>query len=127
MASKKAERDWFEALNEMVDRDKTEFDRTITSYNQRKAEITAVVITDLLKVWQKFDELRIHFTHDPDPHEAATFDEHLKTWALKPNFDFSSVNSMSLRDRTQEGGRGGDALRSWYYNYENQTMFRVVF
>jgi hypothetical protein len=127
MASKKAERDWFEALNDLVDKERTEFDRNVNTFNARKADVNKVVLNDLVKVWQKFDELRIHFTLDPDPHEFAVFDEHFKTWTIKSSFDFASVNSIGLRDRTQEGGRVGDAVRAWFYNFENETRFRVVF
>ena len=112
MASKKADRDWFEALSEQVEKERTEYDKNANAYNSRKGDISRVVLTDLVKVWQKFDELRIHFTLDPDPHEFASFDEHLKAWSLRSTWDFASVNSVGLRDRTQEGGRVGDSVKA---------------
>lgn len=128
MSAKKAkEKDWFEALNVLIEKEKESYTKDLTTSLAKKNEICAVVLSDLVKVWQKFDDLRIFFTLEPDPQTFAIKNDITGQWELRPDYDFSAETSISLKDRTHEDGRIGDAIRMWFYNFEDTVMFRVAF
>lgn len=128
MASKKAESgDWFSALSAIIEKEKDDFTKDISSVVGKKNDICKVVLDDMVKVWQKFDDLKIHYTLDPAAQEFARKDELTGSWKIGDKYDFTGINAINLKDRSHEEGRIGDAIRAWFYNFNDEVRFRVVF
>jgi len=128
MAAKKADSgDWFSALSAIIEKEKDEFTKDLSNILSKKGEVARVVLEDFVKVWQKFDDLKIHFTLDPSPQEFARKDELTGSWKINEKYDFTGITAINLKDRSHEEGRIGDAVRAWFYNFNNEVRFRVVF
>ncbi len=118
--------DWFEALDKELEKKTVEIISDMGEYNSQKAQINQTFIEDFWKIWTRFNKEGIHFTMEPSHGAFALFKEFPDEWEFKSNFDFSTVNNISLTDRTADQGRMGDSLKMWYYNKET-THLRLVF
>ncbi len=84
------------------------------------------ILQDLWEIHNQFEDLSVHLTVEPSQTLFATLVEYPTKWTFKPTFDFSSVKTIELKDRSQ--GWVGFTLRFWYYNTpEGKPHFRGIF
>ncbi|MGI0052632.1 MAG: hypothetical protein ACREC5_05115 [Thermoplasmata archaeon] len=99
--------------------------RTGEDFTQRAA-LNRRLLQDLWEVHNQFEDASVHLTVEPSQTLFATFTEYPHTWMFKESFDFGSVKTLELKDRTQ--GWLGFTLRFWYYSTpEGKTRFRGIF
>jgi hypothetical protein len=91
-----------------------------------RAELNRRLLQDLWEIHNQFEEISVHLTIEPAQTLFATFVEYPEKWAFKDNFDFASVKTIELRDRSQ--GWLGFTLRFWYYRTpEGKNHLRGIF
>jgi hypothetical protein len=92
----------------------------------QRVDLIRGLLKDFWVIHNMFDEVGIHMTMEPAYTSFATFSEFPTKWNFKDGFDFASLTSMELKDRTP--GWVGDSLRLWYYTtQEGKTHLRVIF
>ncbi len=95
--------------------------------NDAKGNLNKVLVEDFWKVWNRFNNINVHFTMEPSHSAFAQFQVFPNEWSFKPNFNFAAINSLSLIDRTQDQGRMGDSIKVRFYNKGDEMAFRMVF
>ena len=119
--------DWFAALDKELERKTEEIVSDVDEQNAAKTDINKTLIEDFWKIWIRFNKEGTHLTMEPSHSAFAQFEDFPEPWKFKPRFNFSSVNTIQLIDRTHDQGRVGDSLKAWYYNTPRATHLRVVF
>jgi len=114
--------DWFRALDEELTKITEEIFQTSGEERKRKEELNRILIEDFLRIWDKFNDIRVHVTMEPPHNLYVTFKNYPKEWEFKPNFDFSTINTIQLVDKTQVQGRVGDGIRFTYYVDEKGVL-----
>lgn len=120
--------DWFEALDAELEKKYEEVLEDMGEQNSKKVKINKTLISDLWKIWTRFNKINAHFTMEPGYSIFAQFEEFpYGDWRFKDGFDPARINNMQLIDRTQDQGRIGDSLKAWYYYAEKTPHLRLVF
>ncbi|MCD6461695.1 MAG: hypothetical protein J7L61_03025 [Thermoplasmata archaeon] len=119
--------DWFAALDQELAQKEEEIKQDVGVQNTKKGEVNRTLIEDFWRIWNKFNNINVHFTMEPSHSAFAQFERFPDLWEFKPNFNFSAVNSISLVDRTQDQGRMGDSIKVRYYNKGDKVALRMVF
>lgn len=119
--------DWFAELDAELDKKTNEIMKEVVDQTNQKAEINRTLIDDFWKIWIRFNKINAHLSIEPEYSAFAQFDEFPAEWRFKEDFDFSAINNVSLTDRTQDQGRVGDSIKSWYYAVDNKVHLRMVF
>ncbi|MCL4325339.1 MAG: hypothetical protein M1481_00660 [Candidatus Thermoplasmatota archaeon] len=109
---------WFDNLNADLNKKTEEVLEHVDEETSKKVELNRIFISDFWRLWNKFNEFNIHFVMEPSHSSFAIFEEFPTKWKFRNTFDFSSVSTIQLMDRTQEEGRVGDSLKIWYYTNE---------
>ncbi len=120
--------DWFAQLDEELEKKTLQITDNLVEQSTQKIEVNRNLLGDFFRIWARFNKINAHFTMQPDPQGAMSFAQFVvfpDQWCLKEDFDFRSVDNVSLTDRTQ--GRVGDSLKAWYYAVDSQTHFRLAF
>jgi len=119
--------DWFAELDEELEKKTLSIMKEVTQQTSNRSELNRTLIEDFWKIWIRFNKINVHFSIEPEYSSFAQFEEFPTVWKLKEDFDFSSMNHISLTDRTQDQGRVGDSIKVWYYAVDNKVHVRVVF
>jgi hypothetical protein len=117
--------DWFAQLDEELEKKTLQITDNQAEQSTQKTEINKSLLSDLFRIWARFNKINVHFTMLPDPQTFAHFVVYPEQWDMKPDFRFDSVDNATLTDRTQ--GRVGDSLKAWFYSVDSQTHFRLAF
>jgi hypothetical protein len=117
--------DWFAQLDEELEKKTLQITDNQAEQSTQKTEINRNLLSDLFRIWTRFNKINVHFTMMPDPQTFAHFVVYPEQWDMKPDFRFDSVDNATLTDRTQ--GRVGDSLKAWFYSVDSQTHFRLAF
>jgi len=110
--------DWFRELEEELTKKTEELIQTSGEEKRLKLDLNRTLVEDFMRIWHKFNESRIHVTMDPPHNLYATFKNYPNDWELKPDFDFSTISTLQLVDKTQYQGRVGDGIKFTYYTDE---------
>ncbi len=129
MASDKgsAKGDWFDELDAELEEKTEETYESMGERDSKMAELNKQFIKDFWRVWIRFEKLNVHFSMQPDYSSFATFDEFPEQWEFRDEFDFSSVRTLKLMDKTQQEGRTGDTLLLEYYTEDDETKLGLFF
>ncbi|MEM3397226.1 MAG: hypothetical protein QW620_05510 [Thermoplasmata archaeon] len=120
--------DWFRELEEELEKKTEEIIQTSGEERSRKMELNRTLVHDFMLIWDKFNDIHIHITMDPPHNLYATFKNYPKDWEFKPDFDFATINTIQLVDKTQAQGRVGDGIKFTYYTDEKGVLhLRGVF
>jgi len=119
--------DWFAELDEELEKKTLDIMKEVTEQTTQRAELNRTLIEDFWKIWVRFNKINVHLTIEPEYSSFAHFEEFPNVWKLKEDFDFASLNHVSLTDRTQDQGRVGDSIKVWYYAVDNKVHVRMVF
>ena len=119
------EGDWFSQLDEELSKKTAQITDNFIEQTTQKGEINRVLVDDLWRIWIRFNKINVHLTMSPESSTFASFTVYPEQWAFKPDFDFSSLDNVSMVDRSQ--GRVGDSVKAWYYSVDSTTHFRMVF
>jgi len=119
--------DWFADLDAELEKKTNDIMKEVTNQTSHKREINRSLIEDFWKIWVRFNKINVHLTIEPQYSSFAQFEEFPNIWKIKEDFDFSSLNNLSLTDRTQDQGRVGDSLKVWYYAVDHDVHLRMVF
>lgn len=119
--------DIFDQLDAELDSMRSVIIEDMDKLNSQKTEITKKIVDFFWQIWIRFDRIKVHFTVDPGPQDFAIFTEYPDKWRFKENFNFAGVDTMSLTDKTQAGGRIGDKIEARFYAIEKGIHLRVVF
>jgi hypothetical protein len=95
--------------------------------NSQKTDITKQLIDFFWQIWIRFDRIKVHFTVDPGPQQFAIFTEYPDKWRFKDNFNLAGVDTISITDKTQAGGRIGDKIEARFFTKEKGVHLRIVF
>ncbi len=126
--SKEEAGDWFDELDEELDKKTSEVFRDLGEKDARMAELNKQFIKDFWRIWIKFEnKLNVHFSMRPDYSSFAHFDEFPEEWEFREDFDFSNVNKIELMDKTQENDRTGDSLVLEYYREDDTLKVGLFF
>ncbi|HEX9907540.1 MAG TPA: hypothetical protein VGB78_03620 [Thermoplasmata archaeon] len=119
------EGDWFAQLDAELEKKTAQVTDNYVEQNNQKGAINKVLLEDLFRIWLRLNKINVHYTMVPESSTFASFVVYPEQWSFKPDFDFTSVDNVSLTDRTQT--RVGDSLKAWYYSVDSLTHFRIVF
>ncbi len=119
------EADWFDQLDEELEKKTTQITDNFVEQTTQKEEINKALLEDLFRIWIRFNKINVHFSMLPESSAFAQFVVYPEQWSFKPDFDFASVDNVAITDRTQ--ARVGDSLKIWYYAVDSQTHVRMVF
>ena len=119
--------DWFADLDAELEKKTNDIMKEVTNQTSHKHEINRALIEDFWKIWVRFNKINVHLTIEPQYSSFAQFEEFPNSWKIKEDFDFSSLNNLSLTDRTQDQGRVGDSLKVWYYAVDKDVHLRMIF
>ena len=117
--------DWFAELDAELEKKMLQINDNIVEQSTQKVTINKSLLEDFYRVWIRFNKINVHFTLLPEAGTFAQFVVYPEQWNFKPDFDFGSIDNITLTDRTQ--GRVGDSLKAWYYSVDSQTHFRIAF
>ena len=117
--------DWFAELDAELEKKMLQINDNIVEQSTQKVAINKSLLEDFYRVWIRFNKINVHFTLLPEAGTFAQFVVYPEQWNFKPDFDFGSIDNITLTDRTQ--GRVGDSLKAWYYSVDSQTHFRIAF
>ncbi|MFO8110340.1 MAG: hypothetical protein R6U17_07475 [Thermoplasmata archaeon] len=127
MASKKKEKkeaaDWFDELDEELEKKTEETFRDLGERDSKLADINQQFIKDFWRIWIRFEKINVHFSMKPEYSSFAKIKEFPENWEFKENFDFTGVQTIRLMDKTQDENRVGDTLLIDYYTEED--VFKV--
>ncbi|MGC8585442.1 MAG: hypothetical protein ACP5RZ_04730 [Thermoplasmata archaeon] len=119
--------DWFSKLDATLNKKTEEILKTVSQESGKKRDINITLIQDLWKIYQKFNDMNIHFKLEPEYTKWATFVAFPHNWKIKEDFNFDNLNNISFIDTTRDQGRTGDALKVNYYNAPEGERIRIVF
>lgn len=125
--SKDKSDDWFDELDAELQEKAEKTFKDQGERTDRLIELNKKFINDFWRIWIKFEDLNVHFSMQPDYSSFADFEEFPKEWAFKDEFDFASVRTLKLMDKTQEENRTGDTLVFDYYTEDNELYLGVFF
>ena len=129
MASKKND-DWFEALDEELEKTAQEIVKDISQTSKKKMDFTKTLLADLWRVWLRFNRINITFKMEPDPYSFLRFKAYPTEWELKEEndeVDYGSLNSMALIDVSPFQNRTGDSLKIFFYPKDGETYIKMIF
>jgi len=113
-------------LRSEVMRARAEAKVTVDESRQQRVDGAKRFLQDFWEIHNMFDDIGVHMTIDPAYTTFAFFEEFPKKWSFKPNYDFGSLTTVELKDRTP--GWVGDTLRVWhYYTQEGKMHLRLEF
>ncbi len=131
MASKKKEKkeaaDWFDELDEELQKKTEETYRNLGERDSKLAEINQQFIKDFWRIWIRFEKINVHFSMKPEYSSFAKIKEFPENWEFKENFDFTNVRTIRLMDKTQDENRAGDTLLIDYYTEEDDFKVGMFF
>ena len=119
--------DIFAQLDQELDSMKNVIIEDMDKLNSQKVEITKELIEFFWNIWIRFDRIKVHFTVEPGPQDFATFEEYPEKWHFKESMNFAAIDTVSLTDKTQAGGRIGDKIEARFYSVDKTLHLRVVF
>ncbi len=131
MASKKKDKkeaaDWFDELDEELEKKTEETFRDLGERDSKLAEINQQFIKDFWRIWIRFEKINVHFSMKPEYSSFAKIKEFPEHWEFKENFDFTGVRTIRLMDKTQDENRAGDTLLIDYYTEEDNFKVGMFF
>ncbi|MEM3444923.1 MAG: hypothetical protein QXJ27_04635 [Thermoplasmata archaeon] len=120
--------DWFRELEEELLKKTAEIIQSSGEERSKKMELNRTLVEDFMRIWDKFNDIHVHITMEPPHNLYATFKNYPKDWEFKTDFDFSTINTIQLVDKTQTQGRVGDGIKFTYYTDEKGVLhLRGVF
>ena len=129
MAKSSAKEDWFESLEKELDERTKEILESMGEQNSKKLELNKTLISDMWKIWKKFNKINVHFAIEPSYTAFAHFVDDFPDgeWHWRSGFNLAGVNTIKLLDRTQDQGRIGDTLSINYTMVNNEPHLKVEF
>lgn len=124
-ASKKV--DWFEALDEELERKSFEMKDTADTLRSVKMDINEVLIKDFWRIWIRFNRIDVLFSMDPVHSDFAIFTQFPEQWNVRSEFKFENVNTIKLSDTTQAQKRIGDTLAVQYVHKDDELHLQMIF
>lgn len=103
--------DWFEALDEELEKATNKLNDTSSQKTTKKFDINKELMEDLWRIYLRFDKINAHLGLDPE--ESTFMQVKGDEWSLREDFDYALLNRMALSDRTE--GRVGDGLQVHHY------------
>ncbi len=119
--------DWFEALDEELERKSEELRDTADMQNSVKRDLNEELIKDFWRIWIRFNKIDVLFSMEPVHSDFAIFSEFPTSWTVKQDFKFQNVNSIRLTDTTQAQDRIGDTIAVRYSYQDEELIFQMVF
>ena len=119
--------DWFDNLDKELDKKTAQAQKSSGVETSQKGELNRVLVSDFWKILLRFEKINIHFSIEPSHTQFATFEKYPYEWSLKENFDFGSINQITIVDRTRDLGRVGDTLKLRYYDDGEEHKLRLTF
>ena len=134
MASKKSSKkkskktaDWFDELDAELEEKTEETFKDLGERDSKLADLNRQFIKDFWRIWIRFEKLNVHFSMQPDYRSFAHFKEFPEEWDFREDFDFSSVRTIKLMDKTQEDDRTGDTLVLEFYKDDDEFKAGLFF
>lgn len=129
MPMKKEYKEWFDELEEILNKKKEEIKREYSVQYEKKAELNKELLQDFWKIWIRFNDENIHFKMEPHANSWAKFinNNYPYEWVLREDFNFAAVDQISLTDTTRDQNRAGDSIRIIYHTGEEGEMLRIIF
>jgi hypothetical protein len=119
--------DWFAELDAELQKETEAINKDLTELNNSKRTINKTLIEDFWRIWMRFGKINVNMTMEPSHEAFANFDVYPDQWRFKEGFNFASVNSLQLVDRSQDQGRLGDSIKVWYYMVDSTPHVRMIF
>lgn len=128
MASKNND-DWFEALDEELEKTAQEIVKDISQTSKKKMDFTKTLLADLWRVWLRFNRINITFKMEPDPYSFLRFKAYPTEWELKDEeeVDYGGLNHIALIDVSPVQNRTGDSLKILFYPRDGETYVKMIF
>ena len=128
MASKTGD-DWFEALDAELEKKTEQIIKDVTQNDKKREDMTKTLLGDMWRIWLRFNRINVPFRIEPDPYSFAKFKTYPNDWELKSvdEFDYGSLNGISLIDVSPTQNRTGDALKIIYYDKNGEAYIKIIF
>jgi len=119
--------DWLAQLDAQLEKERESIVKDMSELNNQKRTINKALIEDFWNIWTRFDKINVNMTMDPPKEAFALFTDYPDAWKFKDDFNYASVNSLQLVDRSQDQGRMGDSIKVWYYMVDSTPHLRMIF
>jgi hypothetical protein len=121
--------DWFDSLDAELRKQTADILEDVGQQTSKRGEMNKALIEDAWKIWKRFAAANVHLTLEPNYDRWAIFDEAFPdgTWHWREAFSATTVNTISLTDRTPDQGRVGDSLKVTYVEADGKTRLRITF
>ncbi len=119
--------DWFETLDKELDKKTENAMKSEDEQSTEKDDLNRTLISDFWKILLRFERINIHLSMEPSHTLFAQFERYPYEWTLKDNFDYGSVNQITIIDRTRDQGRVGDTLKLRFYKDKETAHLRLGF
>jgi len=128
MASKKND-DWFEALDEELEKKTKEIVEDVSKTSEKRIEFTQTLLADIWRIWLRFNRINVTFKMEPEASSFLRFRDYPNEWDLKNDeeFDYGGLNQISLIDVSPFQNRTGDALKVLFYPKDGETYVKMIF
>ncbi len=128
MASKNND-DWFEALDEELEKKTKEIVKDVSQTSKKKEEFTKTLLADIWRIWLRFNRINVTFKIEPDQYSFLRFKDYPSEWELKDDseFDYGALNQISIIDVSPLQNRTGDALKILMYPKDGETHIKMIF
>ena len=119
--------DWFQALDEELERKSEELKDNVDTLKTVKREINAELIKDLWRIWIRFNKIDVLFSMEPVHSDFAIFTQFPENWSARSEFKYENVDRIRLADTTQAQNRIGDSLLIQYVHKDDAPHLQMVF
>ncbi len=119
--------DWFGKLQSELEKKREEVIKSISTEMEKKKELNMNLLEDFWKIWLQFNKINVHFKMEPPSSEWARFTVFPDKWSLREDYDFASVEEISLVDLSREQNRTGDTLKIMYYGEGGEERIKMIF
>ncbi len=128
MASKTGD-DWFEALDAELEKKTEQIVNDVTQSDKKREDTTMGLLGDMWRIWLRFNRINVPLRIEPDAYSFAKFKTYPNDWELKSldEFDYGSLNAISLIDVSPTQSRTGDALKIVYYDKDGESYVKIIF
>jgi hypothetical protein len=121
--------DWFDDLDQELEEKTKAILEHMGEEDGQRMKLNKTLISDMWKIWKRFNKINIHFAMEPSYTQFAHFEEDFPygAWNWRSGFNLAMVDRIQLLDRTQEEGRVGDTLIITYPQEEDGVHMRAEF
>lgn len=128
MASKNND-DWFETLDEELEKKAKEIVKDISQTSKKREEFSKTLLADVWRIWLRFNRINITFKIEPEQSSFLRFKDFPGEWELKQDkeFDYGGVTQISLIDVSPMQNRTGDSLKILFYPKDGETQVKMIF